>query len=71
MTATQELKHRAEAKMKHLEGRLRELQADASHTKDEAVRSVKRQLDELKHAAREGWDHLSDATAKKVNELLK
>lgn len=71
MTQTEELKHRAEAKRKELEAKLHEMQADAHGAKSDAAKSIKQKLDDLQDAAREGWDNLSDKTAKKVNEALK
>lgn len=70
-TSTQELKHRAAAKRKELEARLEELKADTLGAKNDAVDSVKRKLHQIDEAAREGWENLSDATARKMNELLK
>jgi len=71
MTQTQELKHRAQAKRKELEARLHEMQADAHSAKSDAMETIKRKLDDLQDAAREGWDNLSEATAKRVNDALK
>ena len=70
-TATQELKHRATAKRKELEARLENLKADAVGAKNDAVDSLKKKIHQIDEAAREGWDNLSDATARKMNELLK
>lgn len=70
-TATQELKHRAAAKRKELEARLESMKADAVGASSDAVESVKRKLRQIDEAAREGWENLSDATTRKINDLLK
>ena len=70
-TSTQELKHRAAAKRKELEARLETLKADAAGARGDAMDAVKRKIHQIDEAAREGWENLSDATSRKLNDLLK
>jgi hypothetical protein len=66
-----ELKARAEAKRKHLEGRLAELKANAAKSGSETVEGIESKLDQINEAAKEGWDNLSDSTAEKLNSMLR
>lgn len=66
-----ELKHRATAKRKELEAKLEQMKADAAHEQSQGISTVRRKLEELDEAVREGWDNLSEAALEKVNQWLR
>ncbi len=70
MTQKSELKDRVAAKQKELEARLHTLRADAQTKSREEVEKLEAKLDEMKSAVKDGWEKMTEASAKKLNELL-
>ncbi len=77
MTEKQELKKRFEAKQKNLEAQIAEIEATAEAKKNDASTTVQSTADQLreklknlKTAAAEGWDNITEEGAKRLNALL-
>ena len=68
---TEELKNRVPAKQKELEARLSELKADAQGKTADEIDRIKTRLSEVRETVKDGWDNLSEQSAKKLNEWLK
>jgi phage-related protein len=71
MSETDELKARVQAKRKELEAKLHQLKADSRGDAEEAQRSIERKLTELERLVSDGWDRMTESTARKVNEWLR
>jgi len=67
---TEELKNRVTAKRKQLEARLAELKADAQGKAADERDKLEARLAEIGDAVKDGWENLSERTAKKLNDLL-
>lgn len=67
----QELKHRVEAKRKELEADIAKLKADASESGSDALNASRQKLNELNDTAKDGWENMSNATAEKLNDILR
>jgi hypothetical protein len=67
----EELKNRVDARKRVLEARYLELKADTQERAREERDRVKRKLDDLQEAVKDGWDNLSDKVAAKLNDWLK
>lgn len=71
MTQTTELKSRIEAKKKELEARLLEAKADAQSKSRETEKAIRDRLDDLRGILSDGWDRLTEESAKRLNGWLK
>ena len=71
MSQMDELKDRVEAKKLRLQARIKELQADARSTSREEAQNLQARLDALADSVRDGWDDMTEAVAKKLNDWLK
>ena len=71
MSQKDELKDRIMAKRKRLEAQLSELKADARSASREQAQKLQSQLDELNENLKGGWDDLTEAVARKLNNWLK
>jgi hypothetical protein len=67
---TEELKNRVEAKQKQLQARLSELKADAQSKTADEIEQIKAKLKTLQETVRDGWDSMTDATTRKLNDWL-
>lgn len=71
MNQTSELKDRVAAKRKELQARLLTMRADAKGKSTEEATKIEAKLEELSDNLNEGWDKLTEASAKKINHWLK
>lgn len=70
MTQKTELKLRYEAAKTDLKHRIAKARADASSEKNDQVENLQKRLKELETFAQDSWEEMSEAAAKKVNNLL-
>jgi hypothetical protein len=70
LSNTDQLKDRINVKKHQLLARLGELQADTRKEAAAARASVQRKLADLDDALGDGWDNLTEAAAKRLNEWL-
>ena len=66
-----ELKHRVAAKRKELEAQIERAKADGIARSHDTRDQARQKLDELNQALKDGWENLSNATAKRLNDWLK
>ena len=66
-----ELKDRITAKKLELQAKLAELKADTKGAVREKVDDLERELHDVEKLVGNGWDNLSEAISKKLNEWLK
>jgi predicted nucleic acid-binding Zn-ribbon protein len=71
MSRTEELKMRVEARRKQLEADLAKAKAEAHGRTNDAIEAVQKQLKSLNQTLEAGWDAVSEATAKKLDDWLK
>lgn len=65
-----ELKDRVEARKHELLAKYNELKADTRREAGEARTRLKKQLDELEDAVRDGWTNMTEAVKSKLNDWL-
>lgn len=75
---TKELKSRVEAKKKQIHADIAQAEADVASAKTEvrvqkkeAIASMRQKLEEIEDAVKDGFEDLSEAVSKKLNEWLK
>ncbi len=75
---TKELKSRVEAKKKQIHAEIAQAEADVASAKTEvrvqkkeAIASMRQKLEAIEDAVKDGFEDLSEAVSKKLNEWLK
>jgi len=71
ITRKDELKSRIEARKAALEARLKTAKADAQAASRREQERIEKQLESIRTTLHDGWDNLTEAAARKLNELLK
>ena len=67
----EELKHRVLAKKHQLQEQLEKLQAEAHGSSKDQEEKLKEKLSEIESLLRNGWDNLSEAVTRRLNDWLK
>lgn len=70
MSQTKELSDRVTAKRKEIEGKLYKARADSRKESREAADGLEKKLKELNEMVKDGFDNVSEAVAKKLNDWL-
>lgn len=70
ITERSKLKSEILARRKELEATLARAKADAMEVADEKVDKARKRLDELKTLTKDGFEQMSESTARKLNEWL-
>lgn len=68
---TTELRSRIEAKKKELEARVLGLKADAQAKTRETEEHIRARLNDLQEILSDGWERMSEESAKRLNRWLK
>jgi hypothetical protein len=67
----QKLQDEVLARRKALEATLARAKTDAKTVAEEKVATAKKQLDQLRVLTRDGWDQMTESTARKLNDWLR
>ena len=65
------MKTQIEGATEQLQAKIKELQADARSTSREEAQNLEAKLDALADSVKDGWDDVTEAVAKKLNDWLK
>ncbi len=68
---TEKLRDNVEARRKALQAQLAKIKADTRSAAADEQKRIQNKLSELERALGDGWDHLTEATAAKLNQWLK
>jgi predicted nucleic acid-binding Zn-ribbon protein len=68
---SRELKDRVEAKKKQIKADIAKAKADARGEKNDTIEKLQKKLQGIESAVKDGFDDMSEAASKKLNEWLK